>query len=52
MASKKGGKHIGGPTGSMQYTIGYKKRLKEKMEKEEEYWASLCGPGTVTYKTK
>ena len=52
MASKKGGKIIGGSTAGIEYTNGYKKRLKEKMEKEEEYWASLNGPVTITYKTK
>ena len=36
--------------GWSQHTKGYAKRLKEKKEAEEAYWASLAGPVTITYK--
>jgi hypothetical protein len=42
------GKSIGGSTGAMEYTRGYKRRLKEQKEAEEAYWASLAGPVIVT----
>jgi hypothetical protein len=42
------GKSIGGSTGAMEYTRGYKKRLREARKAEEEYWASLSGPVLVT----
>mgnify|MGYP006284346383 CR=1 FL=1 len=56
MGSKKGsGKatssgKMGGSSGGMQYTKGYLKRKKLKMQKEEEYWASMNGPVTISYK--
>jgi hypothetical protein len=55
MSRKKGsgtavtkGKSIGGSTNGMQYTRGYKRRLKEKMKAEEEYWQSLNGPVIIS----
>ena len=55
MGRKKGskiavtkGKSIGGSMGGMEYTLGHKRRYREKMEAEEAYWASLAGPVIVT----
>jgi hypothetical protein len=54
MATKKGstGKssnRLGGSAGSMETSLAAKRRYAEKMRKEEEYWASLAGPVTISY---
>lgn len=54
MGAKKGSKKAtstgstgGSMGGSLEYTRGAKKRYAEKLRKEEEYYASMCGPVTV-----
>lgn len=42
------GKSIGGSMGgAMQYTRNYKKRKEAIRQREDEYYASMCGPVTV-----
>lgn len=42
------GKSIGGSMGgAMEYTRGYKRRKEAIRKREDEYYASMCGPVTV-----
>ena len=54
MGAKKGSKKAtstgstgGSMGGSLEYTRGAKKRYAEGIRREEERYASLCGPVTV-----
>lgn len=48
MANKKKLSKVGQSTGGMEYSKGYAKRRDIARRKEEDYWASMNGPVTVT----